>query len=480
MRRLFSLALLLACTVTASAGTGRIIIRNLDAKGVGFDDPTPVEPIGGNPGTTLGAQRLFVFQEAARRWQNSLDTNVDIVVAATFAPIGDCSASEAVLGAAGPMYYKHSFLGAPQGNVWYPAALANKLAGVDLDNRDDITATFNADVDEPECLSVADSDWYYGLDGNHGSDIDLFVVVLHEIGHGLGFVGRGSDFADNRPSVFETHMFDASLGLRWDQMTLEQRRASVTNTGNVLWDGPNVRENISRYLTPVTTLTVTEPATIARNYDIGFAAFGANAKTSALSGKVVLAVDAANFEGPTVNDGCTPFTNAGAIAGNIALVDRGTPPEPAPSCTFAKKALNAQNAGAIGVIIADNRRETCMPPAMAGTTDAVRIPVVSITQDVGDALKAQLSANTQVNTMLRVDPSQLAGASQEGYIRLYSPCTQEPGSSTYHWDVVASPNLLMEPNVNSDLQHGLDLTMSQLLDIGWTLPARSGRRILKR
>jgi hypothetical protein len=65
-------------------------------------------------------------------------------------------------------------------------------------------------------------------------------------------------------------------------------------------------------------------------------------------------------------------------------------------------------------------------------------------------------------------------------MRLFAPCTQDPGSSTYHWDTVASPNLLMEPSVNSDLLHGLDLTLHQLLDIGWTLPARSGRRILKR
>lgn len=480
MRRILLLASILVLALNASAGTGKIIIRSLDAKGVGFDDQTPATPVGGNTGTTLGQQRLIVFQEAARRWQNAIDTNVDIIVAATFAPIGECGASEAVLGAAGPIDFKHSFPGAPQQNVWYPIALANKLANTDLDNRDDIQARFNADVDKPECLSASNSDWYYGLDSNHGSDIDLFVVVLHEIAHGLGFVGRGAEFRDNRPSVFETQMFDTTVGLYWNQMTVEQRRTSVTNTGNVLWHGKNVRDNIGRFLTPVTTLTVTQPAPVARNYDIGFAAFGPNAKNSPLSGKVVLAVDAPDAEGPTVNDGCSTLLNASAIAGNIALIDRGSPPDPGPPCTFAKKALNAQKAGAIGVIIADNRRETCMPPAMGGSSDEVRIPVISITQDDGAALKTQLNANASVDGLLRVDPAHLSGATKDGYVRLYSPCTNDPGSSTYHWDVVASPNLLMEPSVSSDLTHGLDMTMNQMLDIGWTLPARSGRRILKR
>ncbi len=477
MRRLPFLAALLVLALNVSAGTGRIIIRNLDAKGIGFDDQTPVAPVGGNPGTTLGAQRLFIFEEAARRWQNAIDTNVDIIVASTFAPIGECTANEAVLGAAGPMYWKHSFPGAPQQNVWYPAPLANKLSGVDLDVRDDIQATFNADVDKPECLSTANSDWYYGLDGNHGDDVDLFVVVLHELAHGLGFAGRGATFADNRPSVFETHMFDAKVGLQWNQMTVDQRKASVTNTGNLLWIGPNTRDHANRFVTPVTTLTVTQPAPVARNYDIGTAAFGPAASKSALSGQIVRALDGTDATSTSTTDGCSALTNAAEVAGKIALIDRN-------SCTFVVKALNAQAAGAAGVIIADmpspTRDVTCYPPGMAGNEPEVRIPVVSVSTVDGDALKAQLLANAQVNGTLRVDPSQLAGATNEGYMRLYAPCTQDPGSSTYHWDTVASPNLLMEPSVNSDLLHGLDLTLHQLLDIGWTLPARSGRRILKR
>ena len=56
--------------------TGRytFTIVNNDGAGEGFNDTTPVAPIGGNPGTTLGQQRLNVFQAAANVWGLSPST----------------------------------------------------------------------------------------------------------------------------------------------------------------------------------------------------------------------------------------------------------------------------------------------------------------------------------------------------------------------------------------------------------------------
>jgi hypothetical protein len=48
-----------------------ITIVNNDAAGEGFNDPTPVAPVGGNNGTTRGAQRLIVVQRAADIWGDS-------------------------------------------------------------------------------------------------------------------------------------------------------------------------------------------------------------------------------------------------------------------------------------------------------------------------------------------------------------------------------------------------------------------------
>jgi hypothetical protein len=194
-----------------------------------------------------------------------------------------------------------------------------------------------------------------------------------------------------------------------------------------------------------------------------------------MSGPVVPAQDANNAEGPSTTDGCTQYDNAADVAGKISLVDRGV-------CTFVQKALMAQAAGAIGLVIADNREEAgCVnvPPAMSGSDPEVRIPVMSVTQDDGAELRTQATGAT-VNGLLRLDPSRMAGASPEGYVRLYAPCTFSPGSSLYHWDTPASPNLLMEPFISGDLLDSVDLTIYQLMDLGWTQWPRTGRRVLRR
>jgi hypothetical protein len=64
-------ALAVAVLLTASArptAAATITIINKDSAGVGLNDPTAAAPVGGNPGTTIGDQRLNVFKEAARIW----------------------------------------------------------------------------------------------------------------------------------------------------------------------------------------------------------------------------------------------------------------------------------------------------------------------------------------------------------------------------------------------------------------------------
>jgi len=55
--------------------------------------------------------------------------------------------------------------------------------------------------------------------------------------------------------------------------------------------------------------------------------------------------------------------------------------------------------------------------------------------------------------------------------RLYAPRTFASGSSVSHWDVTATPSLLMEPFITSDLTSRVknpeDLTRRLLVDIGW-------------
>src|SRR4029077_5248591 len=109
-----------------------------------------------------------------------------IFVDATMDPL-TCSSTSAVLGQAGPTNVFRDFSGALVAGTWYPQALANKLHGSDLDaGTHDITAQFNSAIGT---TCPFPNPWYYGFDASPpGSDIDFVSVVLHELGHGLGFL----------------------------------------------------------------------------------------------------------------------------------------------------------------------------------------------------------------------------------------------------------------------------------------------------
>src|SRR5436305_11880354 len=120
-------ALLLAGSVPAFA-TAHIVIVNTDPAGSGFNDPTPATPVGGNPGTTVGQQRLIAFQYAADTWGSILDSPVTIYIQSAFSPLA-CTATGATLGSAGAIQVFGNFPNTEVQNTWYHVALANKLAG---------------------------------------------------------------------------------------------------------------------------------------------------------------------------------------------------------------------------------------------------------------------------------------------------------------------------------------------------------------
>src|SRR5215472_11243545 len=71
---LFGMGAVLAPAVEAAV----MSVLNNDNPGEGFNDPTPVAPVGGNTGTTLGQQRLIAFQAAANKWGATLNSSVTI------------------------------------------------------------------------------------------------------------------------------------------------------------------------------------------------------------------------------------------------------------------------------------------------------------------------------------------------------------------------------------------------------------------
>jgi len=218
-----------------------------------------------------------------------------------------------------------------------------------------------------------------------------------------------------------------------------------------VWNGPAVTTMAPLILGGVPRLLVNSPAAIAGSYAIGTASFGASLDETGVTGDLVLVNDGSG----TTSDGCEAIINN--LSGKIALIDRG-------NCTFVSKALNAQNAGAVGVVIADNVVAST-PPGLGGTDPSVVIPVVSITNADGNLLKSQLGSG--VNVTIGLDPNQRAGANGQNQVLLYAPNPVETGSSLSHFDTSALPNLLMEPAISTSLSSDVDLTRFQFEDIGW-------------
>src|SRR5215468_3257192 len=130
-RSVLSVALLAVLATFGAAHAANVTVISYDGPGEGFNDPTPIAPVGGNPGTTIGAQRFNAFQHAANIWGALIDSPVVIRVGARFDPLS-CSASSAVLGSAGPTNAVRDFAGAPVANTWFAIALGNSLFGSDL------------------------------------------------------------------------------------------------------------------------------------------------------------------------------------------------------------------------------------------------------------------------------------------------------------------------------------------------------------
>ena len=457
----FGLLAALAMVAVTPALSASVVIQNSDAPNVGFNDPTPAVPVAGNNGTTVGQQRLIALQRAADIWGAKLTSVPTITISATWENL-DCTANGGVLASANAITFHRDFTNAQVPATWYVAALANKLNGSDLDARSELQARFNLRLGAADCL--AGGSWYYGLDGNDGAGVDLVAVALHEFGHGLGFLtstsaSTGSQFM-GLPNIYDTFLFDSTTGKTWAQMSESERVTSATNSGNLVWTGSKVNTSAATILTSP-RVRINSPQAIAGNYQIGTAEFGSTLTPSGLTSTLVQATDADNTDGPSITDGCSSFSNAGSIAGAIALIDRGT-------CTFVTKAKNAQNAGAVGVIIVDNQSAS-QPPGMAGSDPTITIPVVSVTLVDGTTFKA----NPGLNATVYVDPSTSAGIDAGGRTRLFSPNPFQGGSSVSHWDVALYPNQLMEPSISGELTHTVDLphdlTFSLFQDLGWAL-----------
>lgn len=190
-------------------------------------------------GANTPTEIVTIFEKAGSIWEKVFTTDQTINVQVYWT-----SLATNVLGSAGASNYYANFPGAAKLNTYYPIALAEKIAHKNFNGTDpDIVARFNSDF----------TNWYKGIDGlpKAGKEYDLLSVVIHELGHGLGFIGQFEISSDKTtigytlPGIFDQFM-ETKAGVKLADTTTVYKNNSatllsgVTTASSLFLNGPNL------------------------------------------------------------------------------------------------------------------------------------------------------------------------------------------------------------------------------------------------
>jgi hypothetical protein len=357
-------------------GTSQVVIVPADLPNLGLNDPRPFAGAPGNPATTLGAARRTVLEAAFATWAETLQSDVPIVALVRFDELFCERNVGAILAGAGPLSaWSELDNPAALAGTWYPAALAESLQGEDLTGPPtatgggDITVVVNAFLDEG-CLGE-DRGWYYGLDNQApATKSNLYSVLLHELAHGLGMLTFTNAFSGAElhglPAIYDRFLYDPVVGKTWPELDDEGRLWSARRHGRLAWKGAHVLAAASGHLAPGSVELRVAGGSAAGEYPTVPATFGKLPETQ-LTAPLVCA------------QACGPLA-VGSLAGRIALVERGT-------CAAEVKARNVQQAGAVGMILANLAGDTQVLERANGDASDITIPVVAVGRSAGARLE---------------------------------------------------------------------------------------------
>jgi hypothetical protein len=243
------------------------------------------------------------FQAAVNVWAATISSPVPITVDANWRTLGS-----GVLGSSGATFIYANF-GAGTPGTYYHAALASKLLGTDVDpSASDITANFNS----------AFTSWYFGTDGlTPVSKYDFMSVVLHELGHGLGFSGSATSNGSTGSFIF------GAVPMTYDRFTETASKLALFNTANF----PNPSPALHAALTSETS----DPTTgLFWNGAAGVAAAGGGTNRPRLeapatftSGSSYSHLSEATYKSSNPNSLMTPYLSNGEVIHNPGALIRG-------------------------------------------------------------------------------------------------------------------------------------------------------------
>jgi extracellular elastinolytic metalloproteinase len=213
---------------------------------------------------------------------------------------------------------------------------------------------------------------------------NLFYMnnVIHDVMYYYGFTEVAGNFQENN--------YDRG-GVGGDYVNADAQDGAGRNNANFATPGDGVNPRMQMFLFGdyLDSFRVNTPAGISGTYISAGASFGSQTYTS-ITNELILAED-----GTGNNRACNPLTNASALSGKIAVIDRGT-------CNFVAKVGNAEAAGAIAAIIINDQPGNPTNPWGNGFT--ITIPSIMISQDLGNQIKNELNNGQTVTGTIRREP----------------------------------------------------------------------------
>jgi uncharacterized repeat protein (TIGR01451 family) len=226
----------------------------------------------------------------------------------------------------------------------------------------------------------------------HLAQVNLFYMtnMMHDITFHYGFDERSGNYQAKNYSGLgrgrDYVLSQAQDGAKLADPTLNNANFSSSVDGVIgriqmyLWGRRGAR-----------ALQVTAPTSIAGSVQTGFAMFGPRLGLSPIAGDVVL------FNDGSANASQACSASRENLRGKIAMIDRGTS---VASCSYGRKVLNAQDSGAIAVIICATTTTT--PNAFNEPNDAIarRVTIPSLILSATDCNRLKLAVSTGLSVRL--------------------------------------------------------------------------------
>ncbi len=229
------------------------------------------------------------------------------------------------------------------------------------------------------------------------------VNIIHDITYGLGFNEQSGNFQQN------------NYGNGGSQNDQAQAIVDFTFANNASMatppDGQSPTLRMGVFTQTSSVVQILEPEQLEGDIDFGAIGDGwgyVNYDDFDVTAEIAIAFDA-SIQGAT--EVCDEVVNTSDVQGKIALIDRG-------GCEFGTKALNAQNAGAVGVLICNrpgiNGGDGEEFIGMAGGADGINvvIPAAFLQTSVCNRIRASINSGTPVE--MQIKPAELDGPTLRG------------------------------------------------------------------